>query len=64
MTIFNTIWGLIALAVIAGIVFVQAGKLGGQSGGDQTATIIRSAGGALSQTVSALETGGVTSLPA
>ena len=64
MSIFNTVWGLIALAVIAAIVFVQAGKLGGTSGGEQTATIIRSSGGALSQTISALETGTVSSLPA
>lgn len=57
MNIFNSFWGLLALVMIAAIVFVQAQKIGGTSGGDQSATIIKAAGGAGSQLVSALETG-------
>lgn len=44
-------------AVIAGIVFVQAGKSGGQNGGAQTANIIGALGGALTNVGAGLETG-------
>lgn len=57
MSIFNSVWGIIGLAVIAAIVFVQAGKLGGESGGKQTAAILTAAGGASSSLISAIETG-------
>jgi len=57
VSIFNSVWGLLALAVIAAIVFVQAGKLGGESGGSQTAKILQAAGGASSSLISAIETG-------
>lgn len=57
MSILNSVWGLLALVIIAAIVFVQAGKIGGTSGGDQTATILKAAGGAGGQLVSSLETG-------
>lgn len=47
-------------AVIAGIVFVQAGSKGGSSaanGGEQAASIIYAAGSSVSQMVQSLETG-------
>lgn len=48
----------LGVAVVAGIVFVQAKKLGGTSGGQQTAEIFQGAGTGLSQVISSLETGG------
>ncbi|MHB1701127.1 MAG: hypothetical protein ACYCSN_13535 [Acidobacteriaceae bacterium] len=53
----TTIPGLILMAIIAGIVFVQAGKNGGVNGGQQSATIIKAAGSSGSSLVSSLETG-------
>ena len=42
-------------AIIAAIVFVKAGSKGGQSGGQQTATVLQAGGGALAQVASGLE---------
>jgi hypothetical protein len=52
-------WALVGsfAAIIAVIVFVKAGKGGGQSGGDQTATIIKSSSGGLASIATALEGG-------
>ena len=58
MSVWNSIWGVLGLAVIAAIVFVQAGRLGGESGGSQTSKILTAAGGASSSLISAIETGG------
>ena len=44
--------------ILAAIVFVQAGRLGGANGGEQSATIINAAGSSLSNVVKAVETGG------
>lgn len=44
-------------AIIAVIVFVKAGKGGGQSGGDQAATIIKASAGGLGNVASSLEGG-------
>ena len=44
-------------AIIAVIVFVKAGQGGGQSGGDQTATIAKGFGSAGSDLVKSLEGG-------
>ena len=41
----------------AGVVYVRSGTQGGQSGGQQTATMLSAGGGALSQLVTALEGG-------
>jgi hypothetical protein len=50
--------GGLALAVIAlVVVFVKAGRGGGQSGGQQAATIIKSASGGMAQVITALEGG-------
>ena len=59
MSALNSVWGLLALIIIAAIVFVKAGGAGtvGQSGGDQTATILKASGGAGSQLITALEGG-------
>ncbi len=55
MSILNSVWGLIFLAIIAVIVFINAAKIGGQSGGEQTATILTAAAGSGSELVSTLE---------
>ena len=57
MSWMSTIPGLIIMAVIAGIVFVQAGKSGGTNGGQQTATMFKAAGSSGSSLISSLETG-------
>lgn len=44
--------------ILAAIVFVQAGRLGGANGGEQTATIINAGGSSLSNVIKAVETGG------
>ena len=49
---FQSIWGVFALVIIAAIVFVKAGQFGGQNGGEQSATIIKAGGGALSSVIS------------
>lgn len=56
---FNSIWGLLALVIIAAIVFVKAGGAGspGVSGGDQSAKILGAAGGAGANLIVALEGG-------
>lgn len=43
--------------IIAAIVFVQAGKVGGANGGEQSAMILKGAGTGLSDIISAVETG-------
>jgi hypothetical protein len=48
----------VLLGVILGIIFVQAGKGGGVNGGQQTATFVKAAGGASSNIITALESGG------
>ena len=58
MNIFNSAIGVIMLAVIAAIIFVQAGRFSGESGGSQTAKILQAAGGASASLISAIETGG------
>lgn len=45
------------MVMIVGIVFVQAAKLGGVSGGQQVSQILKAAGGSLSSLTSSLETG-------
>ncbi len=52
-------WAVVGFfgAICLSIVFVQAGKGGGKSGGDQAATIIKSGGGALSDVAGSLEGG-------
>lgn len=50
------IWGITA-AIVGAIVFVQAGKQGGTSGGKQTAQILKAGGSAFTSGVSAIETG-------
>ena len=57
MSWMSTIPGLIIMAVIAGIVFVQAGKSGGANGGQQTAAMFKAAGSGGSSLISSLETG-------
>ena len=53
-------WALLGFfgAIITAIVFVQAGRKGGQSGGEQTATIIKASGKGLGDLASGLESGG------
>ena len=50
-------WALVGFfgAIITAIVFVKAGKSGGQSGGDQSAAIIKASSGGVAQIASALE---------
>lgn len=50
-------WALVGFfgAIIAGIVFVKAGKGGGQSGGDQSAAIIKAGTGGIANIASSLE---------
>lgn len=50
------VW-VMAMVMITAIVFVQAQKLGGTSGGDQVSKILKAAGGSLSSLTSSLETG-------
>lgn len=44
--------------ILAAIVFVQAGRLGGANGGEQSASIINASGSSLSNVIKAVETGG------
>lgn len=44
-------------AMIATIIFVKAGRGGGQSGGQQSAAIINATGGALSNVANGIEGG-------
>lgn len=46
------------VAVVAGIVFVQAGRQSGVSGGQQSAQIINAGGSAVSNVAAGLESGG------
>ena len=55
---FGQIVTWLGVAVVVGIIFVQAKKLGGTSGGVQTGQIIQAGGTGLSQIISSLETGG------
>jgi hypothetical protein len=55
VSILNSIWGLIFLAILAVIVFINAAKIGGQNGGQTTATILDAAGGSGSTLISTLE---------
>ena len=55
MSILNSVWGLIFLAILAVIVFINANKIGGESGGKQTAQIMTAAGASGSELVSTLE---------
>lgn len=50
-------WALVGFfgAIIAGIVFVKAGRGGGVSGGDQVANIIKAGGTSTADVASALE---------
>lgn len=50
------VWGSFA-AIIAVIVFVKAGKGGGQSGGEQSAAIIKAGTGGLATLATSLEGG-------
>ncbi len=43
------------LAIAMAIIFVKAGRGGGQSGGEQTATILKAGGGALAELARSLE---------
>lgn len=46
------------VAIVAAIIFVQAGKAGGKSGGEQSADIINATGSALSNTAKGLQGAG------
>jgi hypothetical protein len=50
------VWGAFA-AIIAVIVFVKAGRGGGQSGGEQSAAIIKAGTGGLANLATSLEGG-------
>lgn len=50
------VWGFFA-AVCMAILFVQAPKLGGVSGGAQVSQIVKAAGSSLSSVTSSIETG-------
>lgn len=51
----NTVWGAIFLLILAVIVFINTRKIGGDSGAQETATIMTAAAGAGSQLISTLE---------
>lgn len=58
---FSSWWfWLLSVPIVAVIIFVKAGGTGtvGQSGGDQTATILKAGAGGGGQLITALEGGG------
>lgn len=58
MGIFQGVFGLLALVIITAIIFVKAGQFGNANGGQQSAQILKAAGGAGSELINALEGSG------